>query len=81
MLRIPELDDSLVGIAHGITLLQWKGGETNTTLGLLKDYRHYFFTMTDRPPFAVKKLRITVKMACIWSIVSDSSDVQLNGNC
>ena len=27
------------------------------------------------------QLRISRTMACIWSIVSDGSEVQLNGNC
>ena len=26
-------------------------------------------------------LRLSETMACIWSIVSDGSEVQLNGNC
>ena len=26
-------------------------------------------------------VRLPIKMACIWSIVSDCSEVQLNGNC
>ena len=30
---------------------------------------------------SAKKLRIPRNMACIWSIVSDCSEVQLNGNC
>ena len=30
---------------------------------------------------ATSGLRLSETMACIWSIVSDGSEVQLNGNC
>ena len=33
------------------------------------------------PPRQSSQLRIPETMACIWSIVSDGSEVQLNGNC
>ena len=33
------------------------------------------------PPAGVAWLRIPENIACIWSIVSDGSGIQLNGNC
>ena len=39
---------------------------------------HTLFSDLLPPPLPV---RHPIKMACIWSIVSDGSEVQLNGNC
>ena len=66
VLRIPELDDTLVGIVHGITMLRWVSDTGNTT-GILKDYRHFFFAVSDKPPFAVTEISTELPLQRAYS--------------
>ena len=66
VLRIPELDNALVGVVHGITMLRWASDTGNTT-GILKDYRHFFFSISDKPPFTVTEISAELPLQRAYS--------------
>lgn len=66
VLRIPELDNTLVGVVHGITMLRW-ASDTGATTGILKDYRHFFFSISDKPPFTVTEISAELPLQRAYS--------------
>ena len=66
VLRIPELDDTLVGVVHGITMLRWVS-DTGKTTGILKDYRHFFFAISDKPLFTVTEVSTELPLQRAYS--------------
>ena len=66
VLRIPELDNTLVGVVHGITMLRW-ASDTGATTGILKDYCHFFFSISDKPPFTVTEISAELPLQRAYS--------------